>query len=189
MDSSGSSYQDEQQSSSNYDNNSSSAKNKVFVGGLAWETDESSLRKIFDEFGELEEVRVVTDRNTGRSKGFGFVTFKDKTAADEAVRKMDGQDVDGRQVRCDFATERSSSERGGSRGGRRGNPYDRGFSSGSRRGYSPRGGSDRGDRGRSGGRGGSRDSWGDGGGGRDRYGGGGYSSSRGGSRYGDRDRD
>jgi len=95
---------------------------RLFVGGLAWQTDEDGLKKAFSEFGDLEECRIVTDRNTGRSKGFGFVTFKDKEAASEAVAKLNGAELDGRTIKCDFANERSSGDRGGER---RGGPYDR----------------------------------------------------------------
>jgi len=116
----------------------------VFVGGLSWNTDDNSLSNTFSKFGTLESTRVVLDRNTGRSKGFGFVTFSTKEEANEAVSKMNGAELDGRTIRCDYATERSE---GGGGGGGRGNPYDRprrdsgrggyggGYRSGGRDGY------------------------------------------------------
>lgn len=78
---------------------------KLFIGGLAWETNEQSLQDSFSKFGEIESVRVITDRATGRSKGFGFVTFVDKDSADAAIDEMNGKDLDGRQIRVDHATE------------------------------------------------------------------------------------
>ena len=55
---------------------------KLFVGGLSWDTDEQGLRAAFEPFGELDEVKVITDRDTGRSRGFGFVEFADDEAAE-----------------------------------------------------------------------------------------------------------
>jgi len=144
---------------SDSESSSKQSGTRLFVGGLAWQTDEEGLKKAFSEFGDLEECRIVTDRNTGRSKGFGFVTFKDKEASQEAVAKLNGAELDGRTIKCDFANERSS---GGDRGERRGGPYDRdrrggggGFRGGGRGGGGYRGGRDRdggGDFGRSYGR-------------------------------------
>lgn len=78
---------------------------KLFVGGLAWETREEGLQKSFEQFGEIESVRVVTDRATGRSRGFGFVTFVQKEDAQNAIDQMNGTELDGRTIRCDFAQE------------------------------------------------------------------------------------
>lgn len=83
-------------------------KNKLFIGGLAWATGEDSLRNAVSRFGELEEVKVVTDRETGRSRGFGFVTFVDEDAAARCKEEMDGATVDGRNVKVDFPRERES---------------------------------------------------------------------------------
>jgi cold-inducible RNA-binding protein len=87
---------------------------KLFVGGLAWETDTDALREAFERFGEIVDVVVVTDRDTGRSRGFGFVTFNDMKAAQEAKNEMDGSGLGGRSIRVDFAQER---QRGGPPGG------------------------------------------------------------------------
>lgn len=97
-----------------------SSSSKLFVGGLAWETNDSSLRKAFEEFGEISESRVVLDRETGRSRGFGFVSFTTADAAKAAVAKMQGADLDGRPVRVDFASNNSGGGGGGGRGGFRG---------------------------------------------------------------------
>ena len=95
-------------------------KNKLFVGGLARATNDASLREACERFGQLEEVRVITDRDTGRSKGFGFVTFTNDADAAKCKNEMDGQMLDGRAVKIDFPRERE--DRGGGGGG----GYDRG---------------------------------------------------------------
>ena len=95
-------------------------KNKLFVGGLAWATNDASLREACERFGQLEEVRVIMDRDTGRSKGFGFVTFTSDEAAAKCKAEMDGQILDGRAVKIDYPRERED-RGGGDRGG-----YDRG---------------------------------------------------------------
>jgi cold-inducible RNA-binding protein len=78
---------------------------KLFVGGLSWGTDENMLRAAFDRFGEIEEVKVITDRNTGRSRGFGFVTFTEEKAAQDAVAEMDGTMLDSRNIKVNEAQE------------------------------------------------------------------------------------
>ena len=71
---------------------------RLFVGGLAWATRDEGLRAAFEVFGEVSDAKVITERDTGRSRGFGFVTMEDDTAADEAISKMDGDDLDGRTI-------------------------------------------------------------------------------------------
>ncbi|TNF36225.1 MAG: RNA-binding protein, partial [Deltaproteobacteria bacterium] len=90
---------------------------KLFVGGLSWDTTDDSLRAAFAQFGEVTEARVILDRESGRSRGFGFVTFDDDSAADQAVQGMDGQPVDGRRVRVNEAHEREGGGGGGGGGG------------------------------------------------------------------------
>lgn len=80
--------------------------NKLFVGGLSWSTTDESLGKAFSAHGEVTEARVVMDRTTGRSRGFGFVTFASDDAARAAKAAMDNAAIDGRNVRVDFATEK-----------------------------------------------------------------------------------
>ncbi|AQK99157.1 RNA-binding (RRM/RBD/RNP motifs) family protein [Zea mays] len=76
---------------------------KVFVGGLAWETQKETMRKYFEQFGEILEAVVITDKNTGRSKGYGFVTFRDSDAAMRAC--VDPAPViDGRRANCNLAS-------------------------------------------------------------------------------------
>ncbi|KAG0326146.1 hypothetical protein BGZ99_010051 [Dissophora globulifera] len=91
---------------------------KLFVGGLSWNTTDDSLRHGFSEHGEVIDAIVVKDRETGRSRGFGFVTFADGESADRAVSALNEREFDGRQIKVDRASERSST--GGSRGGFRG---------------------------------------------------------------------
>jgi len=86
---------------------------KLFVGGLSWGTNDQSLKEAFSSFGEVTEARVITDRDTGRSRGFGFVNFSNSDDAKEAVTKMDGQELEGRSVRVNFANERPAGDRGG----------------------------------------------------------------------------
>ncbi len=83
--------------------------NKLFVGGLAWATTDQSLAKAFSAHGEVTEARVVQDRDTGRSRGFGFVTFATAESAQAAKNAMDNAVIDGRNVRVDFATDRERS--------------------------------------------------------------------------------
>jgi RNA recognition motif-containing protein len=84
-------------------------KKKLFIGGLAWSTTDDSLKAAFDEFGEVTEARVITDRETGRSRGFGFVSFTDPAHAQAAKDAMDNQPIDGRNVRVDFAHDKGRS--------------------------------------------------------------------------------
>ena len=91
---------------------------KLFVGGLSWGTDDNGLHDAFSRFGEITEAKVITDRETGRSRGFGFVTFEDISSADEAIKEMDGTDLDGRTIRVSEAQEQRP--RGGGGGGRGG---------------------------------------------------------------------
>lgn len=79
---------------------------KLFVGGLSWNTDDALLRETFERFGAVADARVVFDRETGRSRGFGFVTFDEEEAAKSAITAMDGQSLDGRNIRVNEAQER-----------------------------------------------------------------------------------
>ncbi len=81
---------------------------KIFVGNLPWSVDDNVLADLFNEHGEVISARVITDRETGRSRGFGFVEMKDGGAAKEAMRALDGAEVDGRALRVNEANERES---------------------------------------------------------------------------------
>lgn len=92
------------------------SSSKVFVGGLAWATDDMSLREAFSAYGEVHEARVIMDRETGRSRGFGFVTYADTEAASAAIQAMDQRELHGRMVRVNYANDRPQGG-GGFRGG------------------------------------------------------------------------
>lgn len=103
------------------------SSSKLFVGGLSWGTDDQSLREAFSEFGEVTEARVILDRDSGRSRGFGFVSFSSGEEAASALSAMDGKELQGRSVRVNYAAERSGGYGGGGYGGYGGSG---GFSSG-----------------------------------------------------------
>ncbi|KAI3823109.1 hypothetical protein L1987_04537 [Smallanthus sonchifolius] len=80
---------------------------KLFVGGLSYQTDDYSLKEAFSGFGDVIEARVITDRESGRSRGFGFVNYTSDDSANEAMKAMDGQELNGRNIRVSLATERA----------------------------------------------------------------------------------
>ena len=86
---------------------------KLFVGGLSWDTTDAGLLKAFASFGEITEAKVITDRDTGRSRGFGFVTFAQDEDAKTAISKMDGTNLDGRTIKVNEAQEKSPRGGGG----------------------------------------------------------------------------
>ncbi|CAG8397430.1 unnamed protein product [Penicillium salamii] len=86
---------------------------KLFIGGLSWNTDDQSLRQRFEEFGVVEDATVVKDRDTGRSRGFGFVRYSTDEEATAALEAMNNQEFDGRTIRVDRATERAAGGGGG----------------------------------------------------------------------------
>lgn len=133
---------------------------KLFVGRLAWAANEDDLRDEFGKCGRIAECKVITDRDSGKSRGFAFVTYENEADAEEAIRKLDGIEIRDRPITV--AKANAKREGGGGGGGYRGGG----------------GGRD------SGGYGGGRDSYrsGGGGGGRDNYNSGGRSSYGGGDR-------
>lgn len=86
--------------------------NRLFVGNLSFHTSEDALRDLFAPH-RAENVRLMTDRETGRSRGFAFVDFADGASAGNAIEAMNGAVIDGRSLRVDTATERTSGEPGG----------------------------------------------------------------------------
>jgi cold-inducible RNA-binding protein len=87
----------------------------IFVGNLAFGTTEDSVRSMFAQYGTIERVSIVADRDTGRSRGFGFVEMTDGTEANRAIESLDGRDLDGRQLKVNEA--RPKEDRGSSGGG------------------------------------------------------------------------
>lgn len=79
--------------------------NKLFVWSISWNLDWQDLKEAFSAFGEVTYVKVVKDRETGRSKGFGFVEFADIESAKKAKEEMDGKELDGRSIKVDFAED------------------------------------------------------------------------------------
>ena len=124
--------------------------NKIFVGGLNWDATDDDLRETFGECGAITDAVVVNDRDTGRSRGFGFVTYSSDEEAKAAVEKFDGQDFMGRKLTVNEARQRE--ERGDGGGGRGGGG---GYRGGGGRGGGGGGGGYRG----GGGGGGRRDNW------------------------------
>ncbi|CAI8596229.1 unnamed protein product [Vicia faba] len=96
---------------------SSTPSTKLFVGGVSYSTDEQSLREVFARYGEVVDVRIIMDRETGRSKGFGFITYNTVEEASSALQALDGQDLHGRRVGVNFANERARGGYGGGDGG------------------------------------------------------------------------
>jgi RNA recognition motif-containing protein len=80
--------------------------NKLFIGGLSWGLDWQEVKDVFKEYGEVTFVKVIKDRDTGRSKGFGFVEFSTVEDAIKAKEAMDGAEVDGRTIKVDYAQEK-----------------------------------------------------------------------------------
>ncbi|KAM5548870.1 hypothetical protein ABKV19_000338 [Rosa sericea] len=143
---------------------------RCFVGGLAWATDNEALERAFAPFGEIIESKIINDRETGRSRGFGFVTFSNEKAMRDAIEGMNGQDLDGRNITVNEAQSRGSGGGGGG-GGYGGSRGGGGYGAGGG-GYGGR---------REGGGGGYGSGGGGyGGGGRREGGGGGYSRGGGG---------
>lgn len=79
---------------------------KLFVGNLSWNTSENDLRNEAESYGQVDEVRIILDRETGRSRGFGFVTFSERDDALDAMEKMNGKEFDGRVLKVNEAHER-----------------------------------------------------------------------------------
>ena len=91
---------------------------KLYVGNLSYGTTDSDLRSLFEEFGSVESAQVIIDRDSGRSKGFGFVEMDNDQEAQAAINALNGKDVDGRAITVNEARPRE--DRGGRSGGGRG---------------------------------------------------------------------
>ncbi|XP_059630525.1 glycine-rich RNA-binding protein RZ1A-like [Cornus florida] len=167
---------------------------RCFIGNLSWSTSDRALKEAFEKFGHLIEAKVVLDKFSGRSRGFGFVSFDDKRSMEDAIEEMNGMDLDGRSITVDKAqpNQGSGREREGDRDRDRDRGRDRDRDRGRDRDYASGRGSSGGEcfkcgkpghfarecpssEGGRGGRYGGRD---------DRYGGGGGGGGGGGSRYG-----
>ena len=90
--------------------------NKLYVGNIAFSSTEADLRDLFGRHGTVDSVAVITDRETGRSRGFAFVEMDEASAADDAIRALDGSDLGGRSIRVNEAQDRRGGGGGGGRG-------------------------------------------------------------------------
>jgi len=81
----------------------------IYVGNLQYGLNEDELRSVFEEYGSVESAKIISDRETGRSKGFGFVEMSDDSAAQEAINDLDGAEVSGRAMRVSEARPRNNS--------------------------------------------------------------------------------
>jgi cold-inducible RNA-binding protein len=91
----------------------------IYAGNLAWEMTEEALKEAFAAFGEVESARIVTDKLSGRSRGFGFVEMPKREDAEAAINALNGRDLKGRPLRVNEARARNDDrgDRGGNRGG------------------------------------------------------------------------
>ena len=92
----------------------------IYVGNLSYQTTEDGIRDLFSQHGQVEEVRLITDRETGRPRGFGFVTMPDDTEAQAAIAAINGQELEGRALNVNEARPRTGGGGGGGGGGGRG---------------------------------------------------------------------
>ena len=79
----------------------------LYVGNLPWTCSEEEIEALFAQYGDVKTVRIITDRDSGRSKGFGFVEMTDSNGATAAIEALDGNDFSGRDLRVNQAKERS----------------------------------------------------------------------------------
>ena len=88
---------------------------KIYVGNLSFSTTEETLRECFSQHGQVESVSIITDRQTGRSRGFGFIEMPDETEARAAIEALNGQDYEGRALTVNEARPRAPRDGGGDR--------------------------------------------------------------------------
>ncbi len=91
---------------------------RIYVGNLPWSTTSASLETLFSAHGNVQSAEVVADRETGRSRGFGFVEMESEEACQQAIAALNGTEVDGRAITVNEARERAPRSGGGGRGGR-----------------------------------------------------------------------
>jgi len=107
------------------------AQQNLFIGSLAYATTDDSLKAHFEQIGPIASARVITDRDSGRSKGFGFVEFENETDNQKAVDQLDGKELDGRTISVGLARPKEDrprrdfggNDRGGDRGGNGGGSF------------------------------------------------------------------
>lgn len=107
------------------------ASQNLFIGSLAYATTDDTLKAFFEQIGEVESARVITDRDSGRSKGFGFVEYKNEADNQKAVDSLDGKELDGRAISVGLARPKEDrpkrdfggNDRGGNGGGAQGGSF------------------------------------------------------------------
>ncbi|MBD3362787.1 RNA-binding protein [Candidatus Dojkabacteria bacterium] len=87
-------------------NENNDQNSKLFVGGLSWDTTEEGLRTFFEQVGEVKEVKIIVHRDTGKSRGFGFVTMATEEEAQKAIEELNEQELDGRTLKVAEARPR-----------------------------------------------------------------------------------
>ena len=90
----------------------------LFIGSLSYDTTDESLKAFFESIGEVKSARVITDRDSGRSRGFGFVEFEDASLNQRAVDELNGKELDGREITVSIAKPKGEGSDRGDRGGR-----------------------------------------------------------------------
>ena len=95
-------------------------QNKLYVGNFPYSVDETQLRGIFSQYGDISDLKLIMDRDTGRPKGFGFITFATQAAAEKAL-EQNGKDLGGRPLKVNIATDKPRTGGGGGGGFRGGN--------------------------------------------------------------------
>ncbi|MEX0721942.1 MAG: RNA-binding protein [Balneolaceae bacterium] len=88
----------------------------IYVGNLSYGVDDDQLKEVFEAFGEVSSAKVISDKFSGRSKGFGFVEMDNDSEAQAAIDQLDGAEIDGRQVKVNEAKPREDRPRGGGGG-------------------------------------------------------------------------
>ena len=108
--------------------------NSLFIGKLAYSTTDDNLKAHFEQIGEVANARVINDRDSGQSRGFGFVEFADEANNQKAIDKLNGQELDGREISVSVATPKTDRPRNnGGGGGYRGGNNNSGFKGGFRK--------------------------------------------------------
>jgi RNA recognition motif-containing protein len=97
----------------------------LFIGNLSFNTNDESLKDFFESVGTVKSARVITDRDSGRSRGFGFVEFEDTASNQKAIDELNGKELDGREISVSVAKAKSEGGGGGNRGG--GNTFRRSY--------------------------------------------------------------
>lgn len=90
----------------------------IYVGNLAYKVSDQELKEVFEEYGEVTSAKVITDRDTGRSKGFGFVDMSDDDEAQNAIEELDGTEMNGRALKVNKAKPKPAGNRSGGRSNR-----------------------------------------------------------------------